>query len=105
LQLALWKMPMLTSKLSEALSPWKGGRRPLSVTPIMLEALREHLLEKPDRYLDEIAVFMWDEFVALVLATTISRMLKAARWSKKACRRVADVHNADLRSHYLYNLS
>jgi hypothetical protein len=39
-------------------APWNGGGRPRSVTPMMLEALREHLLEKPDRYLDEMAVFL-----------------------------------------------
>jgi hypothetical protein len=47
-------------------APWNGGGRPRSVTPIMLEALREYLLEKPDRYLDEMAVFLWDEFGALI---------------------------------------
>jgi hypothetical protein len=39
-------------------APWNGGGNPRSVTPIRLEALREHLLEKPDQYLDEIAVFL-----------------------------------------------
>jgi hypothetical protein len=38
-------------------APWNGGGRPRSTTPVMLEALREHLLEKPDRYLSEMAVF------------------------------------------------
>jgi hypothetical protein len=36
-------------------APWNGGGRPRSITPQMLEALREHLLEKPDQYLDEMA--------------------------------------------------
>jgi hypothetical protein len=29
-------------------APWNGGGRPRSVTPLMLDALLEHLLEKPD---------------------------------------------------------
>jgi hypothetical protein len=37
-----------------------GWRR--SVTLLMLEALCDHLLEKPTLYLDEIAIFLWDEF-------------------------------------------
>jgi hypothetical protein len=40
------------------------GGRPRSITPPMLDALREHLIEKPDQYLDEMAVFLWDEFEA-----------------------------------------
>jgi transposase len=86
-------------------APWSGGGRPRSVTPPMLEALREHLVEKPDRYLDEMAVFLLDEFGTLVPTSTISRTLKSAGWSKKACRRVASGRNADLRDYYLHNLS
>jgi transposase len=40
--------------------PNKGGR-PRNITPVMLDALYEHLLEKSTLYLDEIAVFLWDE--------------------------------------------
>jgi predicted ArsR family transcriptional regulator len=28
--------------------PWNGSGRPQSITPIMLEALREYLVEKPN---------------------------------------------------------
>jgi hypothetical protein len=76
-------------------APWNGGGRPRSITPVMLEALREHLVEKPDRYLDKMAVFLLDEF----------GMLKSAGWSKTACRRVASGRNADLRDYYLHSLS
>jgi hypothetical protein len=41
--------------------PNKGGRA-RSINPIMLEALYEHLLEKPTLYLDEMTIFLWDEF-------------------------------------------
>jgi hypothetical protein len=36
----------------------KGGR-PRKVTPVMLEALCDHLVEKPDLYLDEMKLFGW----------------------------------------------
>ncbi|KAI1523925.1 transposase [Pyrenophora tritici-repentis] len=71
-------------------APWNGGGRPRSVTPIVLEALREYLLEKPDQYLDEISVFLWDEFGTIIPTSTISRTLKSAGWSKKG------VHQAQL---------
>lgn len=67
-------------------APYNGGGRPRSITPPMLEPLREYLLEKPNRYLGELVVFLWDEFKATVTASTISRALKTAGWSKKACR-------------------
>jgi len=34
-------------------APWNHGGRRRSITPSMLDALREHLLEKPTQYLDE----------------------------------------------------
>lgn len=37
-----------------------GRRR--SITPTMLEALCDRLLEKPGLYVDEMAIFLWDEF-------------------------------------------
>ena len=88
-----------------AKAPWNGGGRPRSITPPMLEALREHLFEKPDQYLDEMVVFLWDEFGVLLTVSTISRTLKSIKWSKKQCRLVAKGRNADLRDYYLRNLS
>jgi hypothetical protein len=71
----------------------------------MLDALREHLLEKPDLYLDEMVAFLWDDFEAPVTMSTISRALASIKWSKKVARRVAVERNADLRDFYLHNLS
>ena len=71
----------------------------------MLDALLEHLLEKPDQYLDEMILFLLDEFEVSVSASAVSRALKAARWSKKTCRRVAKGRNADLRDYYMHKLS
>jgi len=86
-------------------APPNGSGRPRSLTPLMLEALCDHLLEKPELYLEEMAVFLWDEFEILVSTSSISRALKSAGWSKKAARRVAREQNPDLRDFYLQNLS
>jgi transposase len=80
------------------------GRRRL-MTPKMLDALRQRLLEKPGLYLDEMAVFLYDEFDALVTTSTISRSLKSVGWTKKVIRHIAKERNADLRDFYLHNLS
>jgi hypothetical protein len=37
----------------------------------MLEALCDYLLEIPSFYLDELAVFLWDEFGAIATASSI----------------------------------
>jgi len=71
----------------------------------MLDALCEHLLEKPNLYQDEMAIFLWDEFEVLVTTFSIGRALASIGWIKKAARRVAKGRNADLRDFYLYNLS
>jgi hypothetical protein len=39
-------------------APSNGGGRPRSITPPMLDALCDHLLEKPGQYLDEMVVFL-----------------------------------------------
>jgi transposase len=86
-------------------APRNGGGRRRSITPSMLGALREHLIEKPGQYLDELVVFLWDEFEVLVSIATISRALRSTGWSKKQSRRVAKEQNPELRDFYLHNLS
>jgi transposase len=81
-----------------------AGRR-RRITPPMLDALREVLLEEPGLYQDEMAVFLYDEFNVLVTTSTISRALKSIGWTKKTTRHIAKERNADLRDYYLYNLS
>ena len=71
----------------------------------MLQALQEHLLRKPGLYLDEMALFLWDESKVLMTAMSISKTLKSIGWSKKVARSIAKERNADLRDYYLYNLS
>jgi transposase len=62
--------------------PNPGGRNPKLTKP-MIAALIRHLFEKPDLYLDEMAWFLWDEFQVSVSASTISKALHYAGWSKK----------------------
>jgi transposase len=79
--------------------------RKLTVTPLMIKALCDHLSEKPGLYLDEMAVFLWDEFQTMITTSSIRRALVATGWSKKAARQRAKEQNADLRDYYLHNLS
>jgi transposase len=86
-------------------APPNGGGGCRSITLQMLEVLKEHLLEKPELYLEEMVVFLWDEFDVLVSPSSISRALRSINWSKKTARRVAKERNLDLRDLYLHNLS
>jgi hypothetical protein len=52
----------------------RGGKL-LLVTRSIRNTLREHLSEHPNRYLEEIRVFLFNEFGTLVSASAISRLL------------------------------
>jgi hypothetical protein len=54
-------------------SPLIRGGRPRIISPVMLERLCDHLLEKPYLYLDEMVLY--DEFDVLASTYTISRAL------------------------------
>lgn len=86
-------------------APDNGRGRKQSLTPLMLDALCEHLLEKPGLYQTEMVVFIWDEFREFVTTCSIARALASRRWTKKTIRLVASGRNADLRDLYLHNLS
>jgi transposase len=86
-------------------APQNGGGRKRSITPAMLDALCEHLLETPGLYQSEIILFLVDEFDVLVTASSIGRALRSRGWTKKQIRRIANGRNADLRDHYLYQIS
>lgn len=84
--------------------PNRVGRR-RSITPLMLEALFDHLLEKPGLYLDEMAIFLWDELQMLATTSSIRRALVSNGLSRKTARQKAKEQNAELREIYLHNLS
>jgi hypothetical protein len=71
----------------------------------MLEALCDHLLEKPNLYLDEMALFLWDEFDIQTTKSSISRALASKRWSQKNARVKARERNHDLRDEYSHFIS
>jgi hypothetical protein len=75
--------------LGTANAPRNRPGRKRSITPCMLDALCEHLLEKPGLYQSEMIVFLWDEFEVLVTASSIGRALAFKGWTKKTIRRVA----------------
>lgn len=74
-----------------------GCRR--RIIPVMLDVLRERLIEKPSMYLDEMVIFLWDNFGVLVTRSTTSRALASNGLSKKIFRRVAGRRNEDLCGH------
>lgn len=82
----------------------KAGR-PRSITPNMLEALCDHLLEKPDLYLYEMELFLLDEFEVYIPKSTIKDALNRKGWSKKTARQKAKEQNADLRDDYCHLIS
>ncbi|KAK8036601.1 hypothetical protein PG991_001738 [Apiospora marii] len=86
-------------------APPNGVGRRRIITPPMLKALLDHLVEKPETYQDEMAVYLFDEFDVEVTVPCISRALASAGWSKKVSRRVAQERNKDLRDFYLHRLS
>lgn len=68
---------------------------------VVLAALCELLIEKPELYLDKMGDFLYDEFNVLVSRYTISRALRSHDWSKKVARRIAQKRNPNLRDDYL----
>ena len=77
-------------------APYNGVGRRRSTTPPMLHALQERLLEKPGLYSDEMALFPWDEYKAVVSKVCISRALESIKWTKKEARNISKERNADL---------
>lgn len=79
--------------------------RPLSISPTMRETLLEQLIWKPGMTLEEMVVYLWDEFESLTTTSSISRTLRSAGWSKKKARAIAKGRSEDLRDFYLHSIS
>jgi transposase len=88
-----------------AKAPPNRPRQQQIITPTMLKALCDYLLEKPTSFLDEMAVFLSDEFDVEVSISTISRTLASIGWSKKVARQKAKERNKDLRDEYVHYIS
>lgn len=80
--------------------------RPRSITPPMLDALCDHLTEKPGLYVDEMVVFLQDEFDILTSTASVKRALCCAGWTKmKAQQRAKKSRTRSLVPDYLHRLS
>jgi hypothetical protein len=65
-------------------------------------ALCDHLLGKPYLYLDEMVLFIWDEFQVQVANSSIRR---DEGWSKKAAKQKARQRNPEFRDRYFHFIS
>jgi transposase len=86
-------------------APKAAVGRPSRIPRHVLDALLDHLLTKPDLYIDEMAEFILDEFEINASEHSVRRSLKACDWSKKKTQRVACERDRDLRDACLYELS
>lgn len=86
-------------------SPSNHVDRRRTITPPVLDALCDYLLEKPGLYLDKMVLSIWDEFRMLATTSSIQRTLIVAGWSKKSIRQRAKKQSAELRELYLRNIS
>ena len=93
------------AKYGNTTAPRKPPGRQRSLTPTMRDALREYIRIWPDRYLDELVVYLFDDFGTLVSKSTISRELKRIGLSKKQFRQIAQQRDPGLRDLYLHNIS
>ena len=86
-------------------SPLQHGGLQRLITPDMQDALRQLLVEQPDRYLEEMEGFLADKFAVRVSGSTLSKTLARMGWSKKVSRRRAKERDPDLRDFYMYKIS
>jgi hypothetical protein len=69
----------------------------------MLDALCEHLLEKPGLCQDKMVLFLLDEFNTQVSTYSIERVLRSIGWTKKTIHCVSKRRNTDLcLYHYVF---
>ncbi|KAJ5694341.1 hypothetical protein N7536_004753 [Penicillium majusculum] len=88
-----------------ARSPPISPGRPPSITKVMVDALFDHLAEKPGLYVEEMAIFLFDEFNVVPSISSIKRALYRAGWSKKKAQQRASERNPQLRDFYEHKLS
>lgn len=83
--------------------PVPAGRPP-SITPLYA-LLCDYLTEKPGLYIEEMAIFLWDEFNVLPSPSSIKRALSQEGWKKKKAQQRATKQNPQLRGFYQHKLS
>jgi hypothetical protein len=67
--------------------------------------LLDFLVAKPTAYLDEMVMFLWDEFGLSTSESTVSRALKRLRISRKILQQQAAQRSKELRDHWMVRLS
>lgn len=70
-------MRLFGSAMSPPVSPY----RPSSTTKVMVDALCDHLAEKPGLYVEEMAIFLFDEFNVVPSISSIKRAHWSSLWS------------------------
>lgn len=70
-------------------SPPISAGRPPNITSPMLDALLHRLTEKPCLYVEEMMIFLWDEFDVLPSPSTIKRVLSREEWTEKKAQQKA----------------
>ena len=78
--------------------------RPPSITSSMLDGLLHRLTEKPCLYVEEMMIFLWNEFDVLPSPSSIKRALSREGWTKKKAQQKAkeqDPHLQDFHQHKL----
>lgn len=88
-----------------ARSPPACVGRPSTITPVMLDALRDHLAENPDLYVEEMVAFLRDEFGILSSPSSLKRALAGAGWTRKKAQQKATEQSPELRDFYQHKLS
>lgn len=83
-------VPLLTyAVFGCARSPPVCAGRPSTITPVMLDALRDHLVESPDLYVEEMVALLRDEFGILSSPSSLKRALAGSGWTRKKARQKA----------------
>jgi transposase len=71
----------------------------------MVDALCDHLAEKPGLYVEKMAILLFDEFNVVPSISSIKRALYQAGWSKKKAQQRASEQNPQLRDFYQHKMS
>ena len=83
-------------------APSNSAGRPKTISPLMLTALYDRLSVKPSMTLNDMAVFLREEFDVDVTRYSIRRALQ---WTKKVTQNIAQEQNPDLRDEYMHEIS
>lgn len=79
-------------------APSNGVGQPTTVTPNMLAALCNKLVDSPCMRLKDMVTFLRKEFDADVTRSSVSRAIKSVDYTKEITRDVAKERNPDLKS-------